>query len=58
MIVSKGLGILGIAIPLGYIFAVEYVTDKIFGQGYYEKEGRCFALALFLSAVTVFINRF
>jgi len=55
MIVSKGFGILGVAIPLGYIFAVKYVTDKIFGEAYYEKEGWTFALALFLSAITVYI---
>jgi len=55
MIIFKGLGILGLIIPVLCLMLVQYVIDTFFGTGFYTEHEACKIAALLISAGAVYV---
>jgi uncharacterized integral membrane protein len=50
----KGWGVLALIIPIFFIFIVQFVTNFIFGQDFYQHSDWTLSLVLILSAVSAY----
>lgn len=55
MIIWKGLGIIAVILPIIFMFIIQLITNMLFGDGFYKDASWTLSLALFLSAISVYL---